>query len=180
MAAPSSSPALGRHTAGAAATSCGLLLFILGGCLWLPSWSAASVTLAVQTRSFLPVAPMASSTHTGLLQRSRVPAALSAAPAVKVVGVPQPAVSSWAVASAGRRQKIALNAKRDDEDRLEVVEEDIFSAVDWPALRAIVIFPLVLGAFFGFGFLLTGLLLPFLLGDGDLSVLGTWEYWFKF
>lgn len=27
---------------------------------------------------------------------------------------------------------------RDDEDRLEVVEEDIFSAVDWPALRAIV------------------------------------------
>lgn len=53
MAAPSSSPALGRHTAGAAATSCGLLLFILGGCLWLPSWSAASVTLAVQPKQSL-------------------------------------------------------------------------------------------------------------------------------
>jgi len=51
---------------------------------------------------------------------------------------------------------------------------------DFSQIRGIIIFCSVLIAFFAGGNILSGLLLPFLLGDGDLSQLGTFDYWFKF
>ena len=121
---------------------------------------------------------MANSRVLQLAQRILSPARpASCARAIVIAGVKYPRGRPDASAP-GRRQMALRGIDDDDEDLYYGTYSNFWSSPE--QFKGIVVFCVVLGTFFIGGQVLSGLLLPFLLGDGDVSVLTTADYWLKF